>query len=151
MDHRISAGALVVNDDTILLVRHYKPNSYDFWVAPGGGVMATEDIYTAAKREAFEETGLSIEPLRLAYIEELFTPQTRHCKFWLFSKLLGGELSTEALEAKKEYIVDAQFISRTAFQGKIVFPSILHEQFWQDIESGFPKPKYLGIHEMKFY
>ena len=38
MKHRISAGALVKRGDQILLVRHMKQGSYDFWVPPGGGV-----------------------------------------------------------------------------------------------------------------
>jgi hypothetical protein len=30
VEHRISAGVIVENDDKVLLVRHLKPGAYDF-------------------------------------------------------------------------------------------------------------------------
>jgi len=77
MNHRIAAGALVVHDDRVLLVRHYKPGAYDFWVAPGGGAEGGEDLHAALRRAVKEESGLVVEPERIAYIEELLTPDTR--------------------------------------------------------------------------
>ena len=77
MKHRIAAGVIVEEECRILLVRHMKPGAYDFWVAPGGGAEGTEDLIAAAKREVYEEAGLHIEPMRIAYIEELSTPHTR--------------------------------------------------------------------------
>lgn len=44
MTHRISAGAIVESDGRLLLVRHYRPGRYDFWVAPGGGVKGDESL-----------------------------------------------------------------------------------------------------------
>ena len=151
MNHRISAGALVVHKNSILLVRHCRPERYDFWVAPGGGVVGSENIYAATKREAFEETGLHVKPIRLAYIEEFYSPDTRYCKFWLYCEYLSGELSVEAPEAQREYIVDAQFMSKGTLQNKTIFPDVLYGQFWQDWEDGFSTPKYLGLRKMEFY
>lgn len=151
MEHRISAGALVVDDGKILLVRHNKPEAYDFWVAPGGGVIGDEDIFAAAVREVREEAGLRVDPLRIAYIEELTQPGLRHCKFWIHCRLLGGELATDEESTLREYIVDARFLSRDELAGKTVFPPVFDDTFWADLEDNFPRVKHLGLRQMAFY
>ena len=151
MNHRIAAGALVVSKGRVLLVRHHKPNAYDFWVAPGGGVEGGEDLHTALRREVQEESGLIVEPDRIAYIEELLTPHARECKIWFYAQLVGGKLSTSAPEASREFITDAKFMSRAELDGKIVFPPVLGSVFWVDLDAGFPEAKYLGVRKMEFY
>lgn len=42
-------------------------------------------------------------------------------------------------------------MSRAEFEGKIVFPPVLNDVFWADLEAGFPEPRYLGVPEMQFY
>lgn len=151
MNHRISAGVLVINQDKILLVNHKKPGHYDFWVAPGGGVLGTEDIKSAAIREVKEETGLTVDSLRLAYIEEFYKPNVRECKFWFCTNSSNGELHTEQKSAKRENITDVQFVSRSKLNDLTVFPSVVADQLWDDIEKDLLSPKYLGIREMQFY
>jgi len=151
MNHRVAAGALVVSEDRVLLVRHQKPNTYDFWVAPGGGAEGSEDLHAAVRREVQEESGLIVEPVRIAYVEELLTPHSRECKVWFYARLVGGRLSTSAPEATREFITDAKFMSRGEFSGKIVFPPVLTGVFWEDLDAGFPEAKYLGVREMEFY
>jgi 8-oxo-dGTP diphosphatase len=112
MQHRISAGVIVEHDDRILVVRHVLPGRYDFWVAPGGGVQGSETLSAAAEREAREETGLNVEIGDLLYIEEFIQPGTRHCKFWFRARMVGGELTTAAQEAKAEYITEAAWLTR---------------------------------------
>lgn len=151
MKHRIAAGALVVQHNRVLLVRHRKPGAYDFWVAPGGGAEDAEDLHSALRREVREECGLLVEPIRIAYIEELSTPTTRECKIWFQAHVIGGELSVASSEAAHEFIADTSFLSRDEFDGKIVFPPVLRDVFWDDLEAGFLEPKYLGLRAMQFY
>jgi 8-oxo-dGTP diphosphatase len=151
MKHRIAAGVLLEHEGKILLVRHRKEGSYDFWVAPGGGAEGTEDLRDTAKREVLEECGLHVEPQTLAYVEEFNSPHTRECKLWFTARLIGGVLSTERAEAALEHIVEAAFLSRGQFEGKTVFPPMLHAEYWQDKETGFAFPRYVGLREMKFY
>jgi 8-oxo-dGTP diphosphatase len=151
MKHRIAAGVIVEHDDRILLVRHVKPGVYDFWVAPGGGAEGTEDLLATAKREVFEESGLHVEPLKLAYVEEFSNPNTRECKLWFTGRLLGGTISTEAHEAKREHITEAAWLSKSEFEGKTVFPHMLHGDYWKVREAGFAFPRYVGLREMAFY
>jgi len=151
MDCRIAAGALVVRDGKVLLVRHRKPGAYDFWVAPGGGAEDGEDLHSALRREVLEESGLLVEPERIAYIEDLLTPKMRECKIWFYARLTGGVLSSSSAEAAREYIADAQFLSRGEFGGRTIFPPVLRDVFWADLDAGFPAPRYLGLRPMEFY
>lgn len=150
MEHRISAGALVVQASKVLMVRHFKEGAYDCWVPPGGGVIGKESLQEAAKREALEETGLIVEPKKLAYVEELVSVSQRIVKFWFFCELVGGTITYEQEEAKREFIVDARFLSVEEMKGKTIFPPVLENVFWDDLKAGFPETKYLSIREMAF-
>jgi len=151
MKHRIAAGVLLEHEGRILLVRHRKAGAYDFWVAPGGGVEGTEDLREAARREVFEECGLHVEPLNMAYVEEFHSPHTRECKVWFTARLIGGTLCTAAPEATREHITEAAFLARAEFEGKIIFPPMLRCEYWEDKEKGFSCPRYVGLREMEFY
>jgi 8-oxo-dGTP diphosphatase len=150
MQHRISAGVLVDVADRILLVRCRRPDVYDFWVAPGGGVNGREDLRAAVCREAREECGLEIEPLQIAYVEDLCTPDTRICKVWFTGRVVGGELTGSASGSAAEHIVDARFLSRDEFTGKTIFPEVLRDRYWEDRTQGFGGVRYLGIREMVY-
>jgi 8-oxo-dGTP pyrophosphatase MutT (NUDIX family) len=53
---------MMIRNGEVLLVRHtYHPG----WYLPGGAVDRGETLDTAAKREAFEETGAELQNLRL--------------------------------------------------------------------------------------
>ena len=149
--HRIAAGVIVEHEGRVLLVRHCKAGAYDFWVAPGGGALDGEDLMATAKREVFEECGLHIEPLQLAYVEEFFNPHTRECKLWFTGRLIDGSLDCSANEAIREHIVEAAWLSRSEFEGKTIFPPMLLNSYWQDKERGFASPRYVGLREMAFY
>jgi 8-oxo-dGTP diphosphatase len=149
MKHRISAGVLVDVADRILLVRCTKPGAYDFWVAPGGGVDGPEDLRATIRREAREECGLEIEAVEIAYVEDLWTPDTRICKLWFTGNVVGGTLTRSASGAAAEHIVDARFLSRGELDGKLVFPEVLQERYWDDKAQGFSSVRYLGIRKME--
>jgi 8-oxo-dGTP diphosphatase len=151
MKHRIAAGVIVETEGRILLVRHTKPGAYDFWVAPGGGAEGTEDLLATAKREVFEECGLHIEPLLVAYIEEFSSPRTRECKVWFTGRVVGGTMNSSSSEAAREYITEAAWLSRSEIEGKTVFPPTLHHEYWQDKQNGFTLPRYVGLRAMEFY
>lgn len=153
MNHRISAGAIVIEQGRILLVRHRKEGSYDFWVAPGGGVIDTEDIFQAAKREVKEETGLEVAPLRPIYLEEFHQPTIRHIKTWILCELTGGALSIEADEAIREHIVEARFFTEDELRNepRDVFPEILRHRVWTDMKAGFPRFEYLGLRQIAYF
>ncbi len=151
MTHRIAAGAIVFSQGKVLLVRHVKPGSYDFLVMPGGGVNLNEDARAAAKREVREEAGLDVDPLNLAYVEELKLGELRTCKLWFRCDGFAGTLSADADEAKRELIVHADFYARDEIQDKIAFPPVhFTDEFWTSAKQRFPGTEYLGLREQMF-
>lgn len=151
VQHRISAGVIVEQDDKVLLVRHLKPGAYDFWVAPGGGALGDEDLRATARREAFEECGLHIEPGSLLYVEEFVQPARRHCKVWFAGRLIGGSLDCGGPEARSEHIVEAAWLARVELVDKTVFPQMLRSDYWDDKSAGRTEARYVGLHQMDFY
>ncbi|MBG9388596.1 NUDIX domain-containing protein [Caenimonas aquaedulcis] len=150
--HRISAGVLVEDgQERVLLVHCVREGVYDFWVAPGGGAIGTEDLLATAKREAFEECGLHVQAQTLAYVEEFHNPTTRFCKLWFTAKVTGGALDTTGRLATLEFITEAAFLSREEIAARMVFPALLGDAYWRDKAGGFASPRYVGIRPMAFW
>ncbi|MBW7895478.1 MAG: NUDIX hydrolase [Opitutaceae bacterium] len=146
LPHRISAGALVIHANRVLLVQHRIPGHDDFWGPPGGGVEGKETLFDCAARECFEETGLQVQPLKFVYIEELFDAGRRVCKHWIQCKLIGGEINFQhATEEERDVLLEARFVSRSEIASLNVFPRLMRDQFWQDLAAGFPTVRYIGF------
>ena len=58
MNHRISAGAIVIESRKVLLVRQMIKGKYDFRVPPGGGVIDEEGILAASVRRLLKKPGM---------------------------------------------------------------------------------------------
>jgi len=141
----LSAGAILTAGRRVLLVHHRKPGEFDFWVPPGGSVEAGESIPDCARREVFEETGLVVAPERLVYTEEFMRSDTHFCKLWFLCRLVSGELTLENRRPGGEDLVGADFRSREDLWDVEVFPRILKDRFWDDLEAGFPEARHLGF------
>ncbi|ASP34070.1 NUDIX domain-containing protein [Labrenzia sp. VG12] len=100
---------VIVEDETggVLLVRH----SYlDGWYLPGGGVEREETLAEAARREVFEETGVTAtEDPQLLNIY-LHTGGTRRDHVGLFH--LANWQQAETFLAPNTEIVEARFFSQ---------------------------------------
>ena len=57
----VGVGAVIVDDERVLLARRGRPPLLGQWSLPGGVVELGETLRTAAEREALEETGLVVE------------------------------------------------------------------------------------------
>ena len=71
MQDRIRAAAIVVEDDSVVLVQHQHSEINEgrsWWVPLGGGVEGEDWLMECAQRETLEETGLSVELGRIAYV-----------------------------------------------------------------------------------
>ena len=150
MVHRISACALVLWEDELLLVRHKVEGKYDFWAPPSGGVEDNEELAAGAEREAFEEARIRAKARELAYIDELIDDSGRMVKFWFFSDFISGNLNVRANPAAEESIVSAGWFTKDNLPEGFVFPDLLRHAFWTHLEQGFDLPRKLPLQHSLF-
>lgn len=150
MKYGISAAALIIQNSQVLLVNHKETGKYDFWVPPGGRLVGRESILDCARRETLEETGLTIEPGQILYIQEFWEPGYHFCKFFIRCNAFSGDLTLANKEDSESFLVDARFFSREALQEMTVFPTILKDQFWQDIRTETLLTGYLGLEKLLY-
>ncbi len=67
----VGVGAVVWRDGKVLLVRRGKPPRAGHWSLPGGRLELGETVSEAARREVFEETGLTVDVLGLVTTVDL--------------------------------------------------------------------------------
>ena len=70
-DIDVRRSAIVFRGDAVLLV--HRDGTGD-WVLPGGTPRPGESMAACARRETLEETGLAIDPARVAFIAETLAP-----------------------------------------------------------------------------
>ena len=150
MRHRIRAAALVLHQDRLLLVKSRIPQSGDIcWVPPGGGVLGEESVFECARRETFEEAGISVELGRVIYwgqfIDEYFA--VHHFELFILCNTFSGELTIANNVGKPDEmdVLEARFLSRQEVAGLTVYPELLKDDFWKDLADGFPEVRFLGV------
>ena len=90
----VAVGAIVVRDDTLLMVRRAREPGRGLWSLPGGRVEAGEYLADAVRREVAEETGLDVTVGELVGIFEVVGDP--HYVILDFFARPEGELRTEA-------------------------------------------------------
>ncbi len=76
---RAGVALFVVRDGKILFMHRQSPHGKGTWSAPGGHVEYGESPEDAARREALEETGVEVGPMRLATVtNDFFAESGKH-------------------------------------------------------------------------
>jgi len=70
----VGVGAVVIEDERVLLVKRGRAPLFGKWSIPGGALEVGETLRSAVVREAREETGLMIEPAELLGVFERVVP-----------------------------------------------------------------------------
>jgi 8-oxo-dGTP diphosphatase len=71
----LRCSAIVVRKRTVLLVHRIGSGAGD-WVLPGGTPRPGESMAACARREVREETGLHVDPDRVAFVLEVVGPES---------------------------------------------------------------------------
>lgn len=85
----------LVRDGKVLMIKREKPPAYKQYTIVGGKKEPGEDLYTACKREVYEETGLVVENLQLRGIVSQFMDgcDFEATTYYFLSDSFSGELT----------------------------------------------------------
>ncbi len=106
----IGAGALVVYDNRVLLVRTIRGVTKGRYLLPAGRVNPNELPDQAAARETFEETSLRVEIVGLMGVRIWVMDDGEHNYFFMFRAKLLSPISE--LKPNLDEIDDARFFSK---------------------------------------
>ena len=148
-EYRICAGAIVVQENQILLVRYNNSDGTSYLVGPGGTVLTNEGIYQAVVREVREETGLEVSPQKVLFIEDLLLRRYRIVKIWFLCNLVGGHL-VKTQGALDEGITDAAWYRKDQLLSEVVYPPVLSSYDWNAFPQSSWESKYLELRETAF-
>ena len=146
---RVSAGAIIIRGDEILLVRTKNSDGNDFLVGPGGGVESNEGINQACIREVREETGIEVRPDKILFVEDLVWQNKRVVKIWFLCNVTGGEL-TRTPGAIEEGLIEAGWFRKDQLKNEIVFPAVIMHYDWGSFIEDHWKTQYLGMNNSDF-
>ncbi|MHA1379930.1 MAG: NUDIX domain-containing protein [Candidatus Helarchaeota archaeon] len=96
---QITVDALILLDkDSIILIKRKNPPFKDHWAIPGGFVELGETLEIAVMREAKEETGLDIEPIKIfnIYSDPNRDPRGHTITAAFFCKKIGGNMKADS-------------------------------------------------------
>jgi 8-oxo-dGTP pyrophosphatase MutT (NUDIX family) len=147
--HRISAGAIIIRGNRILLVRYDNSDGTSYLVGPGGAALPNEGTYQAVVREVLEETGLEISPQRVLFVEDLLSRRYRIIKIWFLCSLVGGQLS-KTQGAVDEGITDVAWYRKDQLLNEVVYPPELLSYDWRGFSQNNWESKYLELRETDF-
>ncbi len=121
-------------NDKILLVKNRGAN---FWYTPGGGwEHDRETVIECAKREVYEETGLTVEILRMLWTQEFHESSDKVFfeTFWLARAAHNRSIKENHTDHDPTGNVEkAQWFGKEELVHLKVFPKRLKGSFWDDL------------------
>jgi ADP-ribose pyrophosphatase YjhB (NUDIX family) len=106
--HSVSIAAAVVDESGRVLVTQRRDNGR--WEPPGGVLELDESIIDGLKREVLEETGLTVEPIRLTGV---YKNMARGIIALMFlARVTGGRITTSDETSHVEWWEPAQVAQR---------------------------------------
>lgn len=129
-----AAGAIIVEDDRILLVKRAHPPRIGWWCIPAGFMEWDEHPTQTAVRELEEETGVKI---RLREFFEVYSgnddPRTNALLILYLADIVGGELRASDDAQEVQFFAFDQLPTEIAFEA--------HRQALADYSARFRRGK----------
>jgi len=132
---QLGVGAVVFNDDAILLVKRRNPPHQHQWAIPGGKVNYGESLKNAVKREILEETGVLIDVQEPVYTFEVIETDEKnnatlhyvvidYTARYLSGKLKAADDAEQAewITRERFHALDISHITKTLLAEKFQFP-----------------------------
>jgi mutator protein MutT len=94
----VGVGAIIFQNDRILMAQRGKPPLQGWWSLPGGALETGEALADAVAREVLEETGLVVTPVRVFEIFERImrddtgVPEYHYVLIDYICQVTGGQL-----------------------------------------------------------
>ncbi len=139
---RVRVAAIIVIDDSIVLVRQRRFDA-PYYLLPGGGVDTGETLANALIREVAEETGLQCRPIRPLFISDTISPAgDRHIVNIAFlAEVTAGSILDQPLDAT----IEAVEVVPIAHLSDLDFRPAIAQQIQAAFAGGFSSPaEYLG-------
>jgi len=116
----VRCSAVVFRGDAVLLVHRAKDGADD-WVLPGGTPRPGESMAACAQRETLEETGLPVDPGRVAFVLETMAPESsRRMVDLVFLATMAERREPEP----REQGLQAQFVPLGDLPGLVLRPPL---------------------------
>lgn len=121
----LGIGAIVVDDDRVLLVERGHDPLKGEWSLPGGVVEIGEHLKDAVRRETLEETGLEVEPVSVVEIFERIMPdrdgrpEYHYVLVDFLCTLLGGELQASSDVTRAAWVPRAELRNYRITEGTL--------------------------------
>ena len=127
-----SAGAAVVSEGKILIIKVQNLKGEEVWTFPKGHIENTEDEREAAKREVMEETGYTVKIIdKIRDVEYKFIAKdgalvSKTVSWFLSEPVEKGEIHTkdEVLEVKWVDLEEAKSLLKYDSDRKVVLPFV---------------------------
>ena len=125
-------GAIVLQQDDVLLVRRGNEPQKGLWSLPGGALELGESLHQGVRREVLEETGLQVRVLQFAeFFERIMTDDTGAIEYHyilldFLCEPVGGVLSAGDDAAEAAWVSRAELGARSLTSG---LPAVIEKAF----------------------
>jgi 8-oxo-dGTP diphosphatase len=127
-EYRVAQGILVEGGRVLLSANRWFSDRPPVWTLPGGRAEKGEGIEEALSREYLEETGLTVQAAKLAFVAEARSSRSRRlflsCAFTVVS--VSGELNCQADPTVEEL----RFVPVSDLHLYITAPSLYNPLRW---------------------